>query len=248
MRIIIAAAAAILTSTAYAADLVEPAPIAPPPIVASNPFNGFYAGIHGGYGWANASGNGTLSYAGIPEEQSEEAFAIVKAIPVLGSFPFDSDQDGWLFGGQLGYNWVGSSGLLIGGEISGSWANIKGSYYAPGISAETTWDAIGIAQAKLGWANDRIALYVSGGGALGHSDTSFSTPIGYMKFDDTHGGWTVGAGADVMVWKDVSLGLSYNYIDFGSSSGYGMGIRGTSFNYNADSDMHLIKLNLNYHF
>ena len=123
MRIIIAAAAAILTSTAYAADLVEPAPIAPPPIVASNPFNGFYAGIHGGYGWANASGNGTLSYAGIPEEQSEEAFDIVKAIPVLGSFPFDSDQDGWLFGGQLGYNWVGSSGLLIGGEISGSWAN-----------------------------------------------------------------------------------------------------------------------------
>jgi len=178
-----------MTSASYAADLVAAPPVAPPPVVAENTFNGFYAGIHGGYGWQSGNGSG----------------------------------DGWLLGGQAGYNWVGTSGLLIGGELSGSWADVGGS----GVSM----DALGIAQGKLGWANSQLALYGTAGGAV----ASLSTNGPAIGFNDTPTGWTVGAGMDVMLGRDWSLGASYNYIDFGSGN-------------SGDSDVNVIKMNLNYNF
>jgi outer membrane immunogenic protein len=180
-----------MTTASYAADLVvSPPPVAPAPVITENPFNGFYLGIHGGYGWASNGGSG----------------------------------DGWLVGGQGGYNWVGSSGLLIGAELSGSWADVGDSF--------VTMNGLGILQAKLGWANEQIALYATGGGALASLDTNVPVIGG---FDDTPGGWTVGAGMDFMLGRDWSLGASYNYVDFGTNNA-------------GASSVNVLKLNLNYNF
>ncbi len=191
MRVLVTTAAlALATTMSHAADLVEPAPVAPPPVViAENPFDGFYLGIHGGYGWQSGS------YSG----------------------------DGWLLGGQLGYNWVAPSGLLLGAEISGSWVDVGGS--------QSNVNGLGIAQGKLGWANNQVAIYATAGGAL----ASLESTVPAFGFDDTPGGWTVGAGMDFMIIDDWSLGASYNYIDFGSNNSGG-------------SDINVIKLNLNYNF
>lgn len=190
MRVLVTTAAiALLTTASYAADLVAPPPVAPAPVVMENPFDGFYLGIHGGYGWQSNGGSG----------------------------------DGWLVGGQAGYNFVFGSGFLLGGELSGSWADVGDS--------TVTMNGIGILQAKVGWANDRIALYGTAGGALASLDTRYPT----FGFDDTPGGWTVGAGMDFMLGRDWSLGASYNYVDFGSNS-FGA------------SSVNLLKLNLNYNF
>lgn len=235
MKVIVTAAGALLlTSAAYAADLVEPVPVAPPPVVEANPFNGFYAGIHAGYGWENRSGDGVVSVFGFP----------------IGGAPFDYDQDGFLLGAQVGANWVGNSGLLIGAEVSASWADIDGSGSSGAYTYNSQLDAIGIAQAKLGWANHRYAIYATAGGALGHFDTQVDGLISQWNFDETMSGWTVGAGMDVMLGQKVSLGVSYNYIDFGSESGSSSfsGVVPTSLSRTVDSNMQLLKLNLNYNF
>ncbi|GKX34892.1 MAG: membrane protein [Rhizobiaceae bacterium MnEN-MB40S] len=192
MRVLLATTAiALVTTTSYAADLVETTPMAPPVVIVeeTNPFDGFYLGIHGGYGWQSGS------YSG----------------------------DGWLLGGQGGYNWVSPSGFLLGAEISGSWVDVGGS--------QSNVNGLGIAQGKLGWANDTVALYGTAGGAIASLKSSGFAP----GFDDTPGGWTVGAGIDFMVVEDWSLGASYNYIDFGSNNSGG-------------SDINVLKLNLNYNF
>ena len=99
-------ALAALGGSALAADL--PArrgmPVkAPEPVSYGYNWSGFYIGAHGGGGWG------------------EKCFADT------GLSDGCHDTDGWLGGGQVGFN-VQSGQFVFGVEFSGSWADISGSH------------------------------------------------------------------------------------------------------------------------
>jgi opacity protein-like surface antigen len=91
------AAVAALSSSAFAADLII-APSAPAPIamdVSSSDWSGFYAGVHGGYGWGELTVDGTTT----------------------------ADVEGWLGGVQAGYN-VQMDSILLGVQTDIAITNI----------------------------------------------------------------------------------------------------------------------------
>jgi outer membrane immunogenic protein len=100
---------------ASAADVYTPPPPseepasmpAPAPIVS---WQGFYGGIHGGYGWGDA-------------ESSTAA---------------DVELDGALAGGQIGYNWQ-LARVVVGIEADISWSGMDGAVSVPATTHELDW-------------------------------------------------------------------------------------------------------------
>ena len=101
--LISAAAVALLSTTAFAADLSTPPPEATPSYEAARPFSwtGCYAGVNGGYGWGSSKWS--------------DAF--------VGTFA-DDRPNGFLAGGQIGCNYQFNGGFVLGLEGEGDWAKI----------------------------------------------------------------------------------------------------------------------------
>jgi len=107
-----------------AADLGRPVyKAAPTPAPVYN-WSGFYVGGHVGYGWADL--------------QSTVIDSSGAAFPV--GTVFTADPDGWIGGGQIGFNWQ-----------SGNWVfGIEGEYSWSGIDADTTTFSVVPAAAAAG--------------------------------------------------------------------------------------------------
>lgn len=245
---------AALAGPASAADVVPYA----------NPFNGFYFGVHGGYGWADTESTVSRSYAfcylGFCDPNPEDRLELEDDYSV--------DSKGAFLGAQAGANFVMDQGILLGAEVSGSWTAMSGDdsfesenpYIDSQVSVDQEINAIGLAQAKLGWANDTVAIYATGGLALASVSTEidikerFLGDIGDISDDQTLTGWTLGAAIDYMVTDNVSIGVAYNYVDFGDYNTEGSvdsgGLFGVAGDVNDDADLHvnMVRANLNYHF
>src|SRR5437867_4945502 len=134
--------------TANAADMPTKAPMAP---VYATPFNwtGFYIGAHVGAGWST-------------KEWSEEGLVLL-----------NYNLNGFLGGGQLGYNWQ-SGWAVFGVEADASWTDIKGSGTCfVDFQCSSKIDALGTITARFGGAVDRALVYVKGGGAWVHDKHTF---------------------------------------------------------------------------
>lgn len=185
------------------------------PDVAPGPWTGFYAGIHGGYGF----GDSRYAFPG------NGGFAALVA-PAVG-LTYDSDADGGIFGGHIGYtrqigNWV------LGTEGSLSWAGLKGSHtlglaglnaavLAVSNSTELEW--LATATTRFGYSFGPWLAYAKGGAAIGSVRSSFvvnTTGLGTLSFAERndHAGWTLGAGVEYG-WSNWVVGLEYSYIDLG---------------------------------
>ena len=257
-----------MAATAQAADAYT---------ASASPFNGFYMGVHAGYGWADTA----VDYDG--------AYAISASSPdadppgydggIVDGGPFQDDfsvnSKGALLGAHAGANFVSDSGMLLGMEVSGSWADISGEdTFTDGdasVTAEQTIGAIGLAQLKLGFANETAAIYALGGLALGQMETSAGlggsecvgeepgdcVDLDIVNINDkqTVAGWTIGAGADAMVSENVSIGVTYNYVRFDYENSYDVNEQLLSVisilgEVNTDTSVsaHLMKASVSYHF
>ncbi len=182
-------------------------------------WNGFYVGLHAGYGFGNQS----ASIGGTP--------GIKEAIE-LGSVPrkLDTDPDGFLGGIQIGANRQ-LDNLVIGLEADASLSSISGSDSATlaplGSSfttrAEQDLDWFGTARLRVGIVFGRFLVYGTGGLALGRSDLSLRLvyadgPVTLLRGSEkeTSAGWTVGAGVEYALTETVSLKGEYLYYDLGS--------------------------------
>jgi len=159
---------------------------------------------------------------------------------------------GWLGGAQLGYNWQQNS-LVYGFEADFDWSGIKDSTSAPwfvnganpvgypanltgNVGLEQKLNYFGTLRGRLGWANNALLLYSTGGLAWGHVETTFSnyginitqpgciiclTPAqvaalqagGSASASGIRWGYTVGAGLEWMVARNWSVKAEYLYID-----------------------------------
>jgi outer membrane immunogenic protein len=90
-------AAGVLAAPAMAADVVRPPPVVAPVVAAPiDYFSGFYAGLHGGYGWSDATSQYVDSWANPP----------TCGVNYYWGCPVDVDPKGEFVGGQIGVNHV----------------------------------------------------------------------------------------------------------------------------------------------
>src|SRR5215216_6573356 len=125
-------AMAAFSAGAMAADL--PRRAAPPAYFAPVPlftWTGFYVGVNAGYAWGNDNGDD-----GLFVDPGLVAPALgggtVPIAPVLGAdfgnrgfFGNGGNRDGWLAGGQVGFNYQfgAGGGLVVGVEADIQWAD-----------------------------------------------------------------------------------------------------------------------------
>ena len=236
-------ALALAASSALAADLpsykAPPPPPPPPPPM----WTGFYVGLNAGYTWSSSNNVVVSSFPLIvPGGAINVAFA--NAITGLSNLNASTNNNGFIGGGQVGYNWQFASAFVAGVEadIQGI-AGSNNGFSSAGVIAlgngqsvgsiatvSRSLDYIGTVRGRLGWLfTPTLLVYGTGGLAYGGvtSNTSIfqalipnsiTTPFwgGAGAFSDTRVGWTAGGGVEWMFWPNWSAKVEYLYYDLGN--------------------------------
>ena len=184
-------------------------------------WNGLYAGVHAGYGWADADTGAAIAGASA-------------AIP--------SDGDGFLSGIQAGFNV--QSGTFVWGveaDISRSSVDTSGNFLgAPEPSILGPVQGAGSADGKIDWFGTlrlrggvliapNALVYATGGLAYGRVEhasegslTFLAGPVTVPLFAGSdrnwEAGWTVGGGAEFALTGSTTLRAEYLYYDLGDTS------------------------------
>jgi outer membrane immunogenic protein len=178
-------------SAALAADLPyrASAPAYVPPPAFS--WQGFYVGVHGGYGFG--------------------------AFEAGGRSLFGSPTGG-IVGVTGGYNFVPAPNILLGVEADFGFTGIRVSRSPfPGISTRGSIDNMVTARARLGYTLDRALLYVTGGYAGTGTTLNINNPFGFRSHESTfQSGWAVGAGLEFMLTNSISAKGEYLFTSVGS--------------------------------
>ena len=225
MKTILLATAFILAPAgiASAADINETSPVA-----AEYDWSGLYAGVHFGY----AAGKSDLS---IPTSAIEASL----------------DPDGFIGGIHIGVNQEMANRFVLGAEADIAYSNVDSLTTFAGAGAllksELKWS--GSARLRAGYAFDRTMPYITAGvAAAKYEVTAVSTgPGGTIPFhDETHIGWTAGAGVEHAFTDKWIARVEYRYTDFGSkplSIAAGLGTAA-----DVDLQTHDIRAGLSYKF
>lgn len=183
-----------LSTVAYAADMPAKPIYKAAPMVATAPWSGIYVGGQIGYAW---------SKGGYTVNQT-----------TLASEAFNFNPNSFIGGGHLGiqHQW-GHFVLGIEGTYSG--INLDQTQPSSLIVSERHLTTNGIATvvAKAGYAWDQWLVYGKAGWADLKVSTHTFTPA-TSNSSDTSGwvsGYTLGAGFDYMVLRNVILGADFNY-------------------------------------
>jgi outer membrane immunogenic protein len=225
----ICTAAAVLgcASAASAADLPVRAPRAPVVVATAYNWSGIYIGGHVGGAWGNKDW-------------------VAVGVGPLGSH----DVDGFIGGGQLGFNYQ-TGALVFGAEVDFSWAGLDGSFidniFLGNNKTEVKW--LGTVTGRIGYAWDRMLLYVKGGGAWVRDVYTITGAGGFFaETKDTNWGWTIGAGLEYGLTPNWSVKAEYNYLDFGTERiGFTPNV-GAPFQRDVDQNIHVVKVGINYRF
>jgi outer membrane immunogenic protein len=189
----------------------------PVPLVEDvSPFswNGFYIGVHAGYAWSDIDWSGALIE--------------------------NLNGDGWLAGGQVGYNWQRGR-LVYGIEADISTGRIDGGGACCGHSLE--W--LSSVRGRLGVTShdNRWLFYATGGVAWADIDYRSA---GFGGHSDTHFGWVVGGGIERALSERLTARLEYLYYDFDSISAPAGALGGIATE--VDPSTHVVRLGLNFKF
>ena len=228
------------------------------PVTTTYNWTGFYVGLNTGLSFDNS--DNTLSPSG--------GFSTNPFLAPTNHLRTDSgsfDGSGFMFGGQLGYNY--QRGCFVYGietdfDVNGmNDANsVSRRLAAPlvgGFSHNVTEDVgfLGTFRGRFGYTPaDRLLIYGTGG--LAYGDISSNSGVRFTSGQESYGGstsglqagWTLGAGAEYAFTKNLSVKLEYLYIDLGSKSyiSSAQPLTGNlSYTTDLDTSMHVIRLGLN---
>jgi outer membrane immunogenic protein len=234
-------------SGASAADMAVKAPAyTPPPQVLS--WNGWYAGVNGGYGWQGSNHKLTNSITSDYPDFGSDG----DAITFWGDKNFKSR--GGFAGAQLGYNWQRGN-FLVGWEADYQWADIRrdqnldvlAPYNSCGGERCGTDDAtasswansrlrqFGTFRGRVGYAFGPALIYGTGGLAFGQVRDSLTVvavdandesaierivPLSThtITSDTAKLGYVVGGGAEYMFASSWSVKAEYQFMDLGSNT------------------------------
>ena len=271
--------AALAAAPALAADLPRKAPAyAPPPPPAAYNWTGCYLG--GYVGGAFQSNNGA-EFTDLGNTTRHSFSGGVSASNIVPSHSWsvgDSDAS-FIGGGTFGCNWqpVGSP-FVLGLEGEFGYLRLSGETFDPNTLAgtQTTLDVLGSAKVgdwygmvtgRLGYAFDRVLLYVKGGAAFVRTEASVldqctATGCGNWLISTSHSEtvttWTVGGGVEWAFAPNWSVKGEYMFIGLNNhdfqTSGFattssGAVVSGGPFVFNHSFDgIHTAKIGLNYKF
>ena len=252
-RMAIAAAAllpmlTVVSLPASAADLSRMLVKAKPAPVVTDPWTGFYAGAHFGYGWGKKTW--------------------VNNYPVYdGIIDADTYVQGILGGLQFGYNYR-IDWLLLGLEGDFSWSDINHTdfnCYAFGdqlCGARIDWfaDVTGRLGVIYGpalfyikggavWVDDRFNNRATCSGSQPTTSNGINADCGNTYYaHQSRFGWVVGGGIEAFFADNWSVKVEYNYMDLGSRNVPFEAADGSYFTSEIHQKAQLVKIGFNYHF
>jgi outer membrane immunogenic protein len=197
--------AAMIAGPAVAADM----PLKAPPPIAIFSWTGCYVGAHVG----GKASDADVSYG-------NPTFAGAAGATAPGKI----HMSGALGGGQIGCNYqVGAwvFGIEGDGSVVQSDGQTNETFFARAtLRDQTTEHWLATARARLGYAQDKWLVYVTGGGAWTELQTTVSPVSGILAAiqKNTLSGWTVGFGAEYALGYGWSIKGEYLYMDFSSSN------------------------------
>jgi len=197
-----------LLASAFSLSLLAGAAHAAAPMTSPSSqanWTGIYAGVNGGYGSAHVSTTDIITNNGLGAD---------------GVYPNSGNLDGVLGGATIGANYQ-SGHVVFGAE--GDWdrtnqtlaksVSCTGGCVATGHS-KIRW--LATLRGRIGYAINNVLLYGTGGAAfVSAKDTQTQTvPVGApaVVFRDTALGWTVGAGTEYAISKNLSAKFEYLYV------------------------------------
>lgn len=261
------AAAALLslagTGGALAADMAMKAPAS---LVSGCAWCGFYVGGNAGYAWGRDSQTSVFT-APAPAVDVDVAAVAASGSPRLKA-------NGFTGGLQAGYNWQ-SGAVLFGVEADFNAFNLRGAtsgtfpfpstlpggavgpptaFFTTSSSASSDW--LFTARNRIGWANDNLLIYGTGGLAVANVKINQSIVIllgstETVAASATQVGWTAGVGAEYMVSRDWSVKGEWLYVDLGKVSATGVltpAFAGITYNTTARLTANIARFGVNYHF
>jgi len=220
-------------SPALAADVIQE------PIVVDQAFNwsGIYAGIDMGYAEAEVDLN-TADLINVPFDESLQ-------------------PEGLLGGIHIGVNHQLANGFVVGGEADVMFSDVDGTELIPvgsggagfGMEFNSRLEWSASARLRAGYALDRTLPFITAGVAAARYELT-GNPIGMpsLEFEfheETHVGWTVGAGVEHAFTDALAVRAEYRFSDFGTEdlSFLGFGTPGE-----IDLKTHDVRIGLSYLF
>jgi outer membrane immunogenic protein len=260
-----AAACALLTASSASAADVGPIRKGPPPMASFVPFswNGFYFGVNAGYGFKDDN------------EVTVTGRDPVNVTSITGGArpaSVDLDPDGFIGGGQIGYNWQ------FGAFVYGVETDIQYAKFASGRTITTPslggadalnntfWQELeyfGTFRARVGIAADRTLYYVTGGFAYGGTDNNVTftsaLPAGATQYfgrrKHVDVGYSVGAGVEYAFANNMSVRAEYLYFNLGRGDPVSVNpvpfptpVTGSGYDASFKTDGHLLRGGFNWRF
>ena len=231
-----------ITTAAFAVTAVIPAasaadlaarPYTKAPVMVDPGYNwsGFYIGGNVGYSWGRERTDGNLTGTQNVSVFRTAGPTLISSVTTAAAVPLSGrgNMDGFIGGGQIGYNWQSSRWLFgLEADFQGSderatadVCTVAGCPLGSSIlTANYKLDWFGTARGRVGFlATDRVLLYATGGLAYGH--LTANAPLVPLSWGSTRAGWTAGAGAEAAIDRNWSVKLEYLYMDLGNIGGSG---------------------------
>lgn len=222
------------TTLAFAADLpADKSPASPPP--PSFTWTGLYLGFSFAHTW---TGSDPIVVNSTNIFDATSGFGLASGFGANGST--GARLNGFMSGGQLGYNWQFSEKFVAGLEADIQGAGVGGgggfatvvpasanNYAVTSATLNRNLEYLGTLRGRLGYAvTPRVLIYATGGLAYGGANqtftmsqelvlsTLFSKPATVDQYSNLVG-WTAGGGGEVAVTDQLSAKLEYVYFNLG---------------------------------
>lgn len=184
-------------------------------------WSGFYAGVHGGYGWGDADtvANADGSLVGVPSDGDGILGGVQAGIN------FQSGTFVWGIEADISRADIETSGFFLGDPEPSFLGPIQG---ASSVDGEIDW--FGTLRLRAGVLVSPSALiYATGGLAYGRVENAIGGDLTFLAGPVTvplfvgntqtwEAGWTIGGGGEFALSENVSLRGEYLYYDLGDTS------------------------------
>jgi opacity protein-like surface antigen len=202
------------------------------------------------HSWAGIYVGGHAAWASVDRSFQAPRAGVVDLYPA-----FDQSADGFGGGVQAGYNYQQGHWVLgVEADVTALSADATSVVTSPNgiFTYDVGVDWVATLTGRVGYAWDRWLVYAKGGAAFGHETYNMAASIFAPRAGVHTGnaGWTFGVGVEGAIANGWSWRAEYDYLRFDNVKVTNPSFLATAGGTSAqtDSEIHLVKLGLNYNF